>query len=78
MEERDEISIGLADKTGALLMINKKERKLIREILSVTLKSPAAKEWIIKKFGREYIPIGEKLLNVMGGDKQSVPAEKDH
>jgi hypothetical protein len=77
MEERDEIAIGLADKTGALLMINKKERMLIREILSVTLKSSAAKEWIIKKFGREYIRIGEKLLTVMG-DKQSLSAEKDH
>jgi hypothetical protein len=77
MEEQDEIAIGLADKTGALLMINKKERKLIREILSVTLKSPAAKKWIIQNFGRQYIPIGEMLLKVMGGDEQSLPAEKD-
>ena len=66
MEEKDEIAIGLADRTGALMMINKKERMLIKELLSVTLRSPNAKEWIIKKLGREYIQIGEKLLKAMG------------
>ena len=66
-EEQDEIAIGLADRTGALMMINKKERILIKELLSVTLKSATAKEWIIKKFGPEYIQIGEKLLKAMGG-----------
>ncbi len=67
MEEKtDEIAIGLADKTGALMMINKKERMLIKELLAITLHSPSAKEWIIKKLGREYIEIGEKLLKAMG------------
>ena len=65
-EQQDEITIGLADRTGALMMINKKERMLIKELLSVTLKSSSAKEWIIKKLGREYIGIGEKLLKAMG------------
>ncbi len=68
MEERDEIAIGLADKTGALMMINKKERQLIRELLVVTLKSAGAKEWIVKKLGSEYIKIGEKLLKAMGSE----------
>ena len=66
MEERDEIAIGLADRTGALMMINKKERLLIKELLVVTLKSPSAKGWIIKKLGHEYIKIGERLLKAMG------------
>jgi hypothetical protein len=66
MEERDEIAIGLADRTGALMMINKKERLLIKELLAVTLKSPSAKDWIVKKLGREYIQIGERLLKAMG------------
>ena len=48
------------------MMINKKERMLIRELLSVTLKSATAKEWIIKKLGHEYIRIGERLLKAMG------------
>jgi len=66
MGERDEIAMGLADRTGALMMINKKERLLIKELLAVTLKSPTAKDWIIKKLGQEYIQIGEKLLKAMG------------
>ena len=65
-DQQDEVAIGLADKTGALMMINKKERRLIKELLSVTLKSATAKEWIIKKLGHEYIQIGEKLLKAMG------------
>jgi hypothetical protein len=68
MEEKDDVLVGLADKTGALLMIDKKERELIREILSMTLKSPSAREWISKKLGKEYVQIGIKLLKNMGGD----------
>jgi hypothetical protein len=68
MEEKDDVLIGLADKTGALLMIDKKERELVRELLSMTLKSPSAREWISKKLGKEYVQIGVKLLKNMGGD----------
>jgi len=67
MDEKDDVLVGLADKTGALLMIDKKERELIREILSMTLKSPSAREWISKKLGKEYVQIGIKLLKNMGG-----------
>ncbi len=31
--------IALADQTGALLMLNKKERKLLKELLIMNLKS---------------------------------------
>jgi len=68
MEDNNEVLVGLADKTGALLMIDKKERELVREILAMTLKSPSAREWISKKLGKEYIQIGVKLLKAMGGD----------
>lgn len=68
MEDKDEIRIGLADKTGALLMIDKKERELVRELLAMTLKSPSAREWISKKLGKEYVQIGLKLLKAMGGE----------
>jgi hypothetical protein len=66
MEEHEQTPIGLADATGALMMINKKERLLIRELLIVTLKSPSAKEWITKKLGREYLQVGERLLKAIG------------
>jgi hypothetical protein len=68
MEEKDDVLIGLADKTGALLMIDKKERELVRELLAMTLKSPSAREWISKKLGKEYVQIGMKLLKAMGGE----------
>jgi len=68
MEDNNEVLVGLAEKTGALLMIDKKERELIRELLSMTLKSPSAREWISKKLGKEYVQIGVKLLKNMGGD----------
>jgi hypothetical protein len=68
MEDKDEVLVGLADKTGALLMIDKKERELVRELLAMTLKSPSAREWISKKLGKEYVQIGVKLLKAIGGE----------
>jgi hypothetical protein len=68
MEDKDEVLVGLADKTGALLMIDKKERELVRELLAMTLRSPSAREWISKKLGKEYVQIGVKLLKAMGGE----------
>jgi hypothetical protein len=69
MEKDDEILMGLADKTGALMMINKKERELLRTILAMTMRSSSAKDWITKKLGAEYVDIGTKLLKSMGGDE---------
>jgi len=68
MDDNNEVLVGLADKTGALLMIDKKERELVRELLAMTLKSPSAREWISKKLGKEYVQIGVKLLKAMGGE----------
>jgi hypothetical protein len=67
MAEEKDTDLALHDRTGALLMLNKNERKLLRELLDMTLKSKNAREWIIKKLGNEYIEIGESLLKAMGG-----------
>ncbi|OGP97579.1 MAG: hypothetical protein A2Z39_02055 [Deltaproteobacteria bacterium RBG_19FT_COMBO_46_9] len=67
MAEEKHTDLALHDQTGALLMLNKHERKLLRELLEMTLKSKNAREWIIKKLGNEYIEIGESLLKAMGG-----------
>ena len=50
---REETRLELHDKSGALLMIDKKERRLIRELLTITLKSPNTRQWIVKKLGKE-------------------------
>jgi hypothetical protein len=67
MEKKDDRNLALHNETGALLMLNKHERKLLREILSMTMKSNSAKDWIVKKLGKEYVNIGEKLLKAMEG-----------
>ncbi len=67
MEKKDNINLALHNETGALLMLDKNERKLLREILSMTMKSNSAKGWIVKKLGKEYVNIGEKLLKAMEG-----------
>jgi hypothetical protein len=69
MEKKQEQDVALAlhDKTGAMLMLNKKERRLLKELLLVTMKSESARGWIVKKLGSEYIEIGNKLLTSMGG-----------
>ena len=67
MEKEQDFELALHDKTGALLMLNKQERKLLRELLSMTLQSQPAREWITKKLGSEYVEIGENLLKSMGG-----------
>jgi hypothetical protein len=61
------VELALHDKTGALLMLDKRERKLLKELLTIALKSPASREWITKKLGSEYLEVAEKLLKSMGG-----------
>ncbi len=65
--DSQETALALHDRTGALLMIDKRERRLLKELLTVTLKSPASREWIAKKLGAEYLEVAEKLLTSMGG-----------
>jgi hypothetical protein len=67
MEKEKDFELALHDKTGALLMLNKQERKLLRELLAMTLQSQPARDWITKKLGSEYVEIGENLLKSMGG-----------
>jgi hypothetical protein len=66
-KDTQQIHHALHDKSSAMLMLDNKERKLLKEILALTLKSQSARTWIAKKLGNEYIKIGEKLLKTMGG-----------
>ena len=66
-KDSQEIHHALHDKSSAMLMLDNKERKLLKEILALTLKSQSARTWIAKKLGNEYIKLGEKLLKTMGG-----------
>jgi len=63
-KEKDELLLG--NQTGALLMLDKKERKLIKLLLNQFMKTEKAKGYIEKNLGQEFIEIGEKLLETMG------------
>ena len=56
----------LNDKTAALLMLNKEERKLLKELLLMTVHSESVKTYVEKKLGKDYIRVGEDLLKTMG------------
>ena len=59
-------NLDLSDRTAALLMVNKDERKLIRELLVMALNSENGKRHILDKLGAEYVELAEKLLKVLG------------
>jgi hypothetical protein len=59
-------NLDLSDRTAALLMVNKDERKLIRELLVMTLKSENGKGHILNKLGAEYVELAENLLKALG------------
>jgi len=48
-------------------MLNKEERKVIKELLVMTIYSESVRGYIEKRLGDEYIKIAEKLLESMGG-----------
>ena len=66
-DDQQDLNLVLNDKTGALLMLNKEERKVIKELLIMTVYSESIRGYIEKRLGDEYIRIAEKLLGSMGG-----------
>jgi hypothetical protein len=62
---REDSGLFLSDKTGALLMLNKHERKLIKALLTMVLNSESGKTFIVKKLGAGYVRVAENLLDTM-------------
>jgi hypothetical protein len=52
--------------TGELFMVSKKERILIKTVLTMVLNSKTGREFITRRFGAEYVKIGKKLLEDIG------------
>jgi hypothetical protein len=59
--------IGVHDNTGQVMMLDKKERKLLKLVLDVSLRSESAKQYITKTLGPKFLKVGEKLLKNMRG-----------
>lgn len=66
-KDSQEIHLSLHDKSSAMLMLDNRERRLLKEILTLTMKSPSARTFIAKKLGKDYLKLGEKLLKTLGG-----------
>jgi hypothetical protein len=66
MRYRREAGNELHDISSALLMIDNDEKKLLKALLAIALKSESSRRWIIKKLGSEYLKVGENLLKLMG------------
>jgi hypothetical protein len=60
--------IGVHDNTGQVMTLDKKERRLLRLVLDVSLRSESAKQYITKTLGPRFLKVGEKLLNNMKGE----------
>ncbi|MBW1773475.1 MAG: hypothetical protein JRG79_01680 [Deltaproteobacteria bacterium] len=67
MPEETVDSSSYADETGNFFLLNKTERKLLKEILNITLSAEQGKKYIIKKLGEEYLEVGEDFLKKIGG-----------
>ena len=67
IEKQEENKIAFKAETGELYLLGKKERRLCRTILAMTLKSKTGREAIIRLHGKEYLQLAETLLPEMGG-----------
>jgi hypothetical protein len=66
-DPEDEIEIGFKAETGELFMLDKKERILLRAVLSVALSYKSTRSVIAKKLGKESLALAETLFREMGG-----------
>ena len=60
-------SSSYVNDTGNFFLLNKTERKLLKEILNITLSAEQGKKYIIKKLGEDYLVIGADFLKRIGG-----------
>jgi len=67
VSKKEDGDIFLSDQSDGLLMINKEERKLLKQVLLITMGSKNSKAYIVKKLGAKYIQIAEELLKALGG-----------
>jgi hypothetical protein len=66
MKEGNESDFGVRGETGELYMLNKKERRLMVEILKRTLETEVGREFLEKRFGKEGLKTALGLLSQMG------------
>jgi hypothetical protein len=65
-EITEEPDIGFREETGALCMLGKKERILLKEVLRLALTTSRGRKRLEERFGEEGFKIAESLLKQMG------------
>lgn len=66
MKKDNHPEFGIRAETGELYMVNKKERILTLEILKRTLATPAGREFLVERLGKEGLKTAASLLEEMG------------
>ena len=62
MTEESDAQLGFEDDSGALLLLNAREQKLVKYLLKATLDSDKGRLYIARKLDRESLDTAEKLL----------------
>jgi hypothetical protein len=69
MSEKTENLSDLFTNSECLLLLNKKERLLVKTLLAKTLISKNLSAWIEGKIGKEYLQIARNLIESMGNEE---------
>ena len=67
VRQDDERKIGFMKETSEIFIFTNQELTLLRQILSLTFHSEVGREIILRRFGEEYLRMGERLLVQLGG-----------
>ena len=65
-EENEELEVCFTAETGELYSLDKKERILVREVLTIALTTPSGKRILEARFGKAGFEIALRLLGQMG------------
>jgi hypothetical protein len=70
MSQDDHFDFLIPESRSKLLMVDEKEKKLLRLVLAKTLGSESGKRYVIERLGTEYVEIGEALLHQMDEEEE--------
>jgi hypothetical protein len=66
MKKENHTEVGIRGATGQFYMLNKKERRLTKEVLLMALATEPGRQFVIERFGKEGLTIAAGLLQGMG------------
>lgn len=65
-EKQEEPEVSFTAGTGELYSLDKKERRLVKEVLRLSLATPSGRKRIKERFGKKGFRIATTLLEAMG------------